>query len=295
MEENMIDYLQKQILSLLPSEKLKNEIANNGWCFSDRDLLAIAWHYAPDFDTRIDLLRRLEQQTEGDLKTYIRRIVETQRQMLAEFKRSDDRTVFELHIKDTPDAYDERYLCSSFEAALKMIPLFYQEYDSAKETDRSRYEITKRRVFSGRDGELFSEDELGSLTLLPGARVYSVDLYSMSTTPAPCGGECLNCVLPCVTAHEVLFPCFTKNGDAVRYTDRSGAISYGVVLQDDNRPCADCYIIPLDSDVMYYHDFEDIHNAHQHIPSPLVEPIAPEELPERMKNDFEAFLSYYLR
>ena len=291
----MTDSLQKQILSLLPSENLKKEITNKSWHFSDRDLLAIAWHYAPDFDARIDLLRLLEQQTEGDLKAYIRRIIETQRQMLAGFKSSDARTVFELHIKDTPDSYDERYLCSSFEAALKMIPLFYQEYDSAKETDRSRYEITKRRVFSGADGDPFAEDELGSLTLLPGARVYSIDVYSMSTTPEPCDGECLSCLLPCVSAHEILFPCFTKNGDAVRYTDRSGAISYGVVLQEDERPCADCYLIPLDSNVMYYHDFENVHNAHQHIPAPLVEPIAPEELPERMKKDFEAFRSYYLR
>ena len=134
----MTDSLQKQILSLLPSENLKKEITNKSWHFSDRDLLAIAWHYAPDFDARVALLRLLEQQTEGDLTAYIRRIIETQRQMLAGFKSSDARSVFELHIKDTPDSYDERYLCSSFEAALKMIPLFYQEYDSAKETDRSR-------------------------------------------------------------------------------------------------------------------------------------------------------------
>ena len=46
----MTDSLQKQILSLLPSEKLKKEITNKSWLFSDRDLLAIAWHYAPDFD-----------------------------------------------------------------------------------------------------------------------------------------------------------------------------------------------------------------------------------------------------
>ena len=116
----MTDSLQKQILSLLPSEKLKKEITNKSWHFSDRDLLVIAWHYAPDFDARVALLRLLEQQTEGDLKAYIRRIIETQRQMLAGFKSSDARTVFELHIKDTPDSYDERYLCSSFEAALKI-------------------------------------------------------------------------------------------------------------------------------------------------------------------------------
>ena len=80
----MTDSLQKQILSLLPSEKLKKEITNKSWRFSDRDLIAIAWHYAPEFDARIDLLRLLEQQTEGDLTVYIRRILETQRQMLAE-------------------------------------------------------------------------------------------------------------------------------------------------------------------------------------------------------------------
>ncbi len=84
MEGNITDSLQKQILSLLPSETLKKEITNKSWHFSDRDLLAIAWHYAPDFDARIDLLRLLEQQTEGDLKAYIRRILETQIQMLAE-------------------------------------------------------------------------------------------------------------------------------------------------------------------------------------------------------------------
>ena len=84
MEGNITDSLQKQILSLLPSETLKKEITNKSWHFSNRDLLAIAWHYAPDFDARIDLLRLLEQQTEGDLTVYIRRILETQRQMLAE-------------------------------------------------------------------------------------------------------------------------------------------------------------------------------------------------------------------
>lgn len=84
MEGNITDSLQKQILSLLPSETLKKEITNKSWHFSNRDLLAIAWHYAPDFDARIDLLRLLEQQTEGDLKAYIRRILETQIQMLAE-------------------------------------------------------------------------------------------------------------------------------------------------------------------------------------------------------------------
>ena len=50
MEGNITDSLQKQILSLLPSETLKKEITNKSWHFSNRDLLAIAWHYAPDFD-----------------------------------------------------------------------------------------------------------------------------------------------------------------------------------------------------------------------------------------------------
>ena len=115
----MTDSMQKQILSLLPSEKLKKEITNKSWRFSDRDLRAIAWHYAPDFDARIDLLRLLEQQTEGKLKAYIRRIIETQRQMLAGFKSSDARSVFELHIQETPDSYDERYLCSSLKLRSK--------------------------------------------------------------------------------------------------------------------------------------------------------------------------------
>ena len=286
----MTDFLQKQIIALLPSETLKNQIKNTGWRFSERDLLAIAYCYAPDFDARIDLLRQLGQPAGEALKADIRRIVETQMQMLADFKRAEGGTVFELHIKDTPDSYDERYLCSSFEAACKMIPLFYREYDSAKETERSRYEICKRRVFSGRDGEVFAEDELGSLTLLPGGKVCTVELYAY-LPPERCGGDCQDCTLPCYSL-EILFPCFTKDGDAVRYTERSGAVSYGVVLQEDEGPSAECYVIPLDSSEMSYRDFEHIRDAHQHIPAPLVEPIAPEALPKRLKPVFDAFQAY---
>ena len=35
----MTDSLQKQILSLLPSETLKKEITNKSWRFSNRDLI----------------------------------------------------------------------------------------------------------------------------------------------------------------------------------------------------------------------------------------------------------------
>ena len=287
----MLDELQSRIVSLIPSTSLKNQIRLINHRLSDADLLSTAYRYAADYDTRVELLQMLEQQFTGDLRDYTSKLIHVQRQMLEVFLKPEDNTVYELHIKDTPDAYDERYLCKSFDAAIRIIPLFFQEYD-CEENSLTRYTIVKRRVLS--EEADFSDDELGELVMLAGMRVYSVNMWSFDHQAEECAGQCLNCNSPCADCHETIFPQFIQHGDAVKFYDLSGKESYGIALAFNNLPCSEYYVIPLDSDAVRYHDFDNIHDAHQHIPAPLTERIEEAALPEEIRADYKACLKYIL-
>lgn len=287
----MLDELQSRIVSLIPSTSLKNQIRLINQRLSDADLLSTAYRYAADYDARVELLQMLEQQFTGDLRDYTSKLIHVQRQMLEVFLKPEDNTVYELHIKDTPDAYDERYLCKSFDAAIRIIPLFFQEYD-CEENSLTRYTIVKRRVLS--EAADFSDDELGELVMLAGMRVYSVNMWSFDHQAEECAGQCLNCNSPCADCHETIFPQFIQHGDAVKFYDLSGKESYGIALAFNNLPCSEYYVIPLDSDAVRYHDFDNIHDAHQHIPAPLTERIEEAALPEEIRADYKACLKYIL-
>lgn len=287
----MLDELQRRIVSLIPSTSLKNQIRLTNHRLSDADMLSTAYRYAPDYDTRIELLQMLEQHFTGELRDYTSRLIQVQRKMLEVFLESEDNAVYELHIKDTPGAYDERYLCKSFDAALRIIPLFFKEYD-CEENALTRYTIVKRRILS--EEADFSEDELGELVLLAGMRVYSVNVWSFDHQAEDCSGQCLECNRPCANCHETIFPQFIQHGDAVRFYDFSGKESYGIALVLDNLPCSEYYVIPLDSDAVRYHDFANIYTDHQHIPAPLTERIEEEAIPEKMREDYKACLQYIL-
>ena len=215
----MLDELQSRIVSLIPSTSLKNQIRLINHRLSDADLLSTAYRYAADYDARVELLQMLEQQFTGDLRDYTSKLIHVQSQMLEVFLKPEDNTVYELHIKDTPDAYDERYLCKSFDAAIRIIPLFFQEYD-CEENSLTRYTIVKRRVLS--EEADFSDDELGELVMLAGMRVYSVNMWSFDHQAEECAGQCLNCNSPCADCHEAIFPQFIQHGDAVKFYDLSG-------------------------------------------------------------------------
>lgn len=287
----MLDELQSRIVSLIPSTSLKNQIRLINHRLSDADLLSTAYRYAADYDARVELLQMLEQQFTGDLRDYTSKLIHVQRQMLEVFLKPEDNTVYELHIKDTPDAYDERYLCKSFDAAIRIIPLFFQEYD-CEENSLTRYTIVKRRVLS--EEADFSDDELGELVMLAGMRVYSVNMWFFDHQAEECAGQCLNCNSPCADCHETIFPQFIQHGDAVKFYDLSGKESYGIALAFNNLPCSEYYVIPLDSDAVRYHDFDNIHDAHQHIPAPLTERIEEAALPEEIRADYKACLKYIL-
>ena len=290
----MTDELYDRVLSLLPSADLREAIRRTGYRLPDGDLLVIAWRYAPNYDARIALLRELGEGMEEEYRAYVSQILDTQREMLEGFSRQEEGTVYELFIKETPDACDEGTLCRSYEEALRMIPLIYQEYPFCKEGEETRYRVVKRRILSDQTG--FLDDEMGEARLLPEKKLYDVDLYALNYRPEECEGGCVSCEFPCPDCHDVMFPTFVRHGEAVKYKRDPflGGQAFGIVFDLGEDAAADCYVIPLTSDAVRYHDFENIHNAHQHIPAPLVERIEPSALPEKLRADYEACRQYLL-
>ncbi len=279
--------LTKRILDLIRSEGLKAKLRETGFWPTDRELLSLAFDCAPDFDTRIELLRELENEFTGEYREYIKRLIAEQKAALEEFKKPSPDVVFELHIKEDPDSYDERYLCGSYEAALKTIALFWQEYECA-EKELTHYRIVKRKVYRGGEDEPFAEDELGEMDLLPGCVIYSVDIWANDRSAEGCDGCCFECSRPCARNHDISFPCFIRHGDPVKWTDHSGRVSFGIALFGGDEPCEEYYVIPLDSERILLHDFKNMHYDHEHILAPLAERITADELPERMRADYFA-------
>lgn len=283
MNDMSLSKLQEEILSVIPSESLKRHLKAVDYCPSDSDLLNIAFNYAPDYDTRLRLLEGLEQTTTGTVREYTARVLEMQRRMLADFCRPADDAVFELHIKDTPDAWDERYLCRTYEAAIERIGLFYKEYeDVSAETEVSRYRIVKRRILL--EGEPFAEDALGEMILLPGQKLYSVDLHDEAYYVQD-GGDIT------VDPWETLFPNYIGHGDAVRCLHpATGKTFCGVAYRFDVAQIGSCYVLPLTDRTLNAEDLEHLHDGHEHVPMPLVEQIDASELPEKYRENYPLYL-----
>ncbi len=288
--------LQNEIIGLLPSEELRKAIIERKTIFTDCELLKIVYDFAPDYETRLDLLARLRDDFSGETKKYTELLIRRETICLEEFKRSAEGVVLELHIKDHPDSYDERYVCGSYEAALKLIPLFYSEYE-CEPTDETIFRIEKRKIFTGEKDEPFSEDYLGDAVLLPSLKLYSVAVQNcrkencINNEVCDCG----ECTSVCLYNIEVEFPKIIEAGDVVKYRygiegqhERYGVVPY----EEDPDTINEYYVIPLDCSDMRYHNFNTDFWDHEHIPAPLLRKVSLDELDEKMREDYIAFMDY---
>ena len=288
--------MKDTVLSLLPSRALREKIRAVGYEFTEQELLFILYEYAPTFDERVTLLERFAETASPEIKKTVRLITAWQRRIFDAFRVLGEGEVYELHIKDTPDGYDETYLCGSYEAALAYIDLFYKEYGTDQKGDSTRYRIEKRRIYTGKPDEVFDEDYLAECVLDQHKRVLTVDDHA-DRSPYGIGfcekQECDTCQKLCIhDSNRVVFPNFVKNLDLVQFKDDKGAMRYGINFQWDDSP-ADCLCVdPLDSLAVRYHSFENAGDDHDHPPLPLVEPASVEELSEEMRRDYLAFLEY---
>ena len=285
--------VQKEIISFLWSEDLKRYIEETGFCFPEKDLLTIAYRFAPSFDQRLRLLELVARNC-PTVCDHARKCIAYQKKCMDHFLSHCSDQIYELKILDNPGDphdYEERYLCESFEAALEMIDGFYQEYDFAPEKPTVRYTVAKRTIL--RKGDPFREDACGEAILGAGKLLIAVNEIPNEREYGPCPDSCEDCALPCLGEAE--FPNYMPNQAAVQYRLPNGSIHYGICLTMNGVGLeSDLYVIPLDSEMMNSREF-DTHwgsHWHQHIPYPNVRSVSPEALPETLRENYLAFTAW---
>jgi len=283
-----------EIIELLPSVELKAKIKETNHQFKENELLQMIYRYAPSFDTRIDLLERFSSISTPDVSALAKAYIKYERENFSRFIKAPEGFVYELCIKDTPDAYEEKYLCSSYHAALACIDRFYEEYANvATETEKSRYKIVKRKVFS--ENDTFEEDAYAECVLGANKTVLEVSDYR---NPADCDSEimCSECKEICpYRCDELSFPCFAYNYAVIKYQDYNGLEHFGVTMcsEECDGMTQELYVIPLDSSEMREHRFDADFFDHEHIELPLVTLASPDDLDETMRKNYFDFVAYW--
>lgn len=283
-----------EIIGLLPSEGLKKKIKETGYGFTEKDLLYMIYGYAPDFEKRIEMLERFARTASPEIAKTALDMCEKERKNLEEFCKKSPDVVYELHIKETPHSYDEKYLCDSYETALAVIDMHFEEYESAEETEETRYTIEKKQVFSRKAGQDFTEDSLMDCELGAGKVVKAVYNWSNNRCPEDCDGECDECenlYPPSYTS--ILFPRFIYDRDIVRYTKYDGEVKYGIHIKSEGEDAtADYCVLNFDSDMIYYHDYSDDFWDHTHIEAPSIDRVTEADITEKQREDYRAFMEY---
>lgn len=271
--------LQQEFMVCIWSKDLRGYIAEHNYTFTDAQLVSLAYHFAPTYDERIRLLQLLSDHA-PDVSEFAGRCISFQKSCLEQFCRHAENEIYELRIKEDPDAYEDRYLCESYQTALDMIDGFYREYDFSPEKDTARYEIAKRKILRATDA--FQEDELQSCDLGAGKVLISAELWSGEDDPKN-------------EITDVEFPGFIPHLSAVRYRRGDNSIHRGVCLAGDNFPSDSCYVIPLESEMIKSRDY-DKHlgcHWHEHIPGPNIEVLPIEDLTDEEKGNYSAFVQYW--
>lgn len=275
------EQLQNEILNALPQRTLKEQLKTHSYVFAEKELLAIAFYYAPSFDERLRLLQLLADYA-PTVSEHADKCIIWQKSCLERFKCHGEDEIYELHIKEEPDAYDERYLCRSFETALEMIDGFYKEYDCAAESPLATYEIVKRKIL--RSGQPFAEDWAGECSFSAGKVLLSVTGFAGENEFGQCASDCENCLHPCLSIMDAVFPVLIADRAPVRYYERGQYPQYGIHLNFDRaEKLPDLYIVPLDAQMPEADSW-----PHKHIPCPDVEEVS--ELPVELQEKYDRFL-----
>lgn len=285
--------LQKEIVSCIWSKDLRKYIEESGYTFSEDELLAIAFQFAPDYEERLRLLALLAEDAPS-VSEHASKCIAWQHRCLDEFRRTEENEVYELRIKTDPDAYEERYLCATYERAIELIDDFYRSYASAEERESSRYTIGKRKII--RPGQDFCEDWAGEAFFTAGGRLVSVEPKNVQSEHGECSGKCYECPQRCISNTEVNFPELIPDKSVVRYRTHGGEVKYGLHLSlSQPGPSDSCYVIDLDGEMLTGRDYEKQWGGHwhAHIEWPYVETVPLDSLTPQQREDCEAFCAWW--
>ncbi len=283
--------LQNIVVRLIKSNSLKVMIQKTNKSFEPIELVKIAFNYAESYDQRLNLLSLIKANINDDsLKKYITQLIEVQKEIHIKFLQNMENCVYELHIKENPDSYDEKYLCDSYSSAIKMIDSFYEEYGNG-ENELSKYEIEKRKIFNCSDK--FDEDYVGNCKLNYKREIQEIDIDGVNSYANICEACCSDeCNILCINNIDIAFPRFAKNLDIVEYSDYDGKKHYGVYLENMCNVKEEYYVIPLDCTAMKYHHFERDFYNHMHIEAPFVEKVKIDDIPANIQDVYKNYIDY---
>ena len=284
--------LQAEILSCIPAKSLIAKIEALNHSFTERDLLTIAFHYAPTFGEQLRLLGLLADHA-PQVSGHAGKCISWQKNSLKQLQTQESDAIYELQIKTDPNAYEERYLCSTYEAALEMIDKFHEEYEDVIDNpSQAKYIIKKRMVHSL--GQPFCEDQIQECSLSYGKVLVSVDSIVGDTEHGPCTGKgCGDCKADCILDNEVCFPCAVADRAPIRYLTSKGQWEYGIHLNFDRSQWGyEYYVIPFEGSMLSEKNYDQWWGGHwhEHIPFPLGEEVSVDELSPEHRNRYESFL-----
>ncbi len=291
----------RQIIDMLPSS-LRAEIEACGYTVPEMDLLRIVYLHAGSFAEQLAYFHVLQE--EGDteeVRANARLMREHLEQAFSDFKCGAANVVYELCIKDTPDSYEEKYLCATLEAALGAIPLYYELYPGiAKESPQSRYRIVKRKVFDAA-GPL-DEDTVSECEYRAGGVLYRI--YDSNAVVCDERGDiiCEDCKKICLSRVGVnpCLPKYLRDGDVVAYYQHGKKVfGYDIDLDLYNHAdlpkdpsfASEYYIIPLYENGGDYSSRE-LFNMHHHVTAGLVERANLCDLSKRQAEEAEMIRSF---
>ena len=303
--------MYNEIIELLPSRTLKSKIFETGYKFTETELIYIIYEYAKTFKERGEMLRRFAKTASAEAAKTALTAADWQEKIYKDFHENSEGYIYELRIREE-EYCEERFICASYEAALKYIDLYYDEYESigVAETEKSRYQIVKRKIYSGKKDEMFNKDCAAECILGAGKRLISVDDRSYF-----CGDEsanCAECEKFCPSnILDLRFPCFVKDGDIIKYTDtiydnngidewfgsRHMEEHYGIAFPYNNEPMDAIYTLPLHSEAIKHHKYDEMAmlESHDHVYAPLAEVVSVDELDDKMREDYLAYMEHYNR
>lgn len=274
--------IQERIVALLPSQTLKRAIAAQNYTFREIDLVRMAWEYVPLLEDKLEILNELsfaKGKRAAELARNVRAYLLAMRDA---YLKNDPEAVYELRIRSAPDSYEEKYICRNYEAALRMIEGFWQEYGDLsgdEEREQAIYSIVKRKILDA----VFQEDELGDCMLNGNLQVLCMDDYSVEKEDHGIHYSSMS---------DVLFPCCIPDLSPVRYTISGRFPEYGVAvhLEKEAAQIYEYYILRLIDDAYFEWNADNTFCAHEHIEPPYVELITADDLPEKKKINYQKFI-----
>ena len=239
------------------------------------------------------MLARFAEIASPDVSVLAKAHIEHEQENFARFIEAPENVVYELHIKTTPESWEENYLCASYNSALGCIDKFYKHYAdiNVKETEQTRYKILKRKVFS--ESDEFDDDAAAECVLGPNKTVLEVSDYQNYFE-----NFCEKKGICPPNNDEVMYPCFAKDLALIKYADYEGKAHFGVCLclASCKKSCGltdFLYVLPLDGTTIRERRFDDVFYDHDHITMPEVTLASTDDLDETMRKNYYDFCAFW--